>query len=537
MAKEIHEIFSKGGGFEYRFVTSPPDRVVCKICHLPSKDPHLTMCCGHVFCKSCLEGMKEAKSSVLNVCPMCRGEDLVTFPNKQIDREVKSLHVYCTNEGRGCEWQGEINYIDNHLTIDNGCDYEDVLCACGCGGIIQRQDLTKHVETECPCRMVNCQYCQLEGEHQFIKGKHEEKCIEYPLACPNMCEQAGCISRKDMNKHRNSCPLEIINCEYQTMGCEVRMTRQTVRQHNKEKIDYHLHLTKCKLDETRCELSKTKSKWESHLDSSSKLDETNFKLAETSCTLNETKSKLDKARQELDEANSKLNKTNANLEKAKSKLDEGLKELSKTKKELSHVKNEFGSRIVALEALLHQKNYSYTSGTATAAHNWPTQLHLTTQISSPGNGIVPVTFKMTGFAKKMKDKRDWFSKPFFTHKKGYRIRINVIVSGNDKYDGTHCSVYLRLMKGQYDDHLNWPFGVELEVMILNQLNDEDHFSDTVDFSEAVYDTVVTGRVVDEEMAEYGWGTHDFISHEDLVYATPTCQYLKDDCIFFRVCEP
>ena len=85
--------------------------------------------------------MKEAKSIVNNICPVCRSEDFVTVPNKQIDREVnyffKSLHVYCTNKGRGCEWQGEVNYIDNHLAKDGGCEYEDVPCTSGCGGVMQ----------------------------------------------------------------------------------------------------------------------------------------------------------------------------------------------------------------------------------------------------------------------------------------------------------------------------------------------------------------------------------------------------------------
>ena len=280
---------SSTGGFEYQFVAPPQDIFVCKICHLPSRDPHLTMCCGHVFCESCLDGMKEAKSIVSNICPVCRGEDFVTFPNKQIDREVKSLHVYCTNKGRGCEWQGEVNYIDNHLTKDGGCEYEDVLCTSGCGEVIQRQDLTKHVETECPRRKIDCQYCQLRGEHQFIEGKHKEECVEYPLACPNKCGEAECISRKAMNEHRSICPLEMINCEYQTMGCEVRMTRQTQKDHNKEKVEYHLHLTKCKLDETGCELSKTKSEL---VKTTAKLDEANIKLDFTNTKLDRTCSQL-----------------------------------------------------------------------------------------------------------------------------------------------------------------------------------------------------------------------------------------------------
>ena len=114
--------------------------------------------------------------------------------------------MYCTNKGRGCEWQGEINYIDNHLAKDGGCEYEDVLCTSGCGRAIQQRDLTKHVEAECPRRMVDCRYCQLKGEYQFIEGKHKEECVEYPLACPNKCGEAECISCKAMNEHRSRCP-------------------------------------------------------------------------------------------------------------------------------------------------------------------------------------------------------------------------------------------------------------------------------------------------------------------------------------------
>ena len=89
----------------------------------------------------------------------------------------------------------------------------------------------------------------LSLQSQFIEGKYKKNCVEYTLVCPNKC---GCIPRKDMNKHRSKCPLEVINCEYQTMGCEVRMTHQTQKEHNKKEMVYHLHLTKCELIETNC---------------------------------------------------------------------------------------------------------------------------------------------------------------------------------------------------------------------------------------------------------------------------------------------
>ena len=47
--------------------------------------------------------------------------------------------MHCTNKGKGCEWIWEVNYIDNHITKDNGgCEYENVICTSGCGRAIQR---------------------------------------------------------------------------------------------------------------------------------------------------------------------------------------------------------------------------------------------------------------------------------------------------------------------------------------------------------------------------------------------------------------
>ena len=40
------------GGYDYHFVKQPLEMFVCKICHSPSRDPHLSMCSGHTFCKS-----------------------------------------------------------------------------------------------------------------------------------------------------------------------------------------------------------------------------------------------------------------------------------------------------------------------------------------------------------------------------------------------------------------------------------------------------------------------------------------------------
>ena len=244
------------GGYDYKFVNPVPDRCICNICHLPSRDAYMTgQCCeGQTICKSCLDQWQKTAGNMK--CPVCRKEEGGFSQNFPIKREIKSLHIYCTNKEKGCEWQGELNDITNHLGNSDGCQFEKVKCSNECGKMIQRQYLTSHVETECPRRKVNCQYCHDTGEHQLIEGQHKEECPKLPLPCPNKCE-VGSVPREDMEAHRKECPLEMIQCEYYSVGCEVRMAREDQEEHDNEKMKEHLMMTNHKLTDTKSQLAAT----------------------------------------------------------------------------------------------------------------------------------------------------------------------------------------------------------------------------------------------------------------------------------------
>ena len=216
------------GGYEYQFVTTPADWLMCNICHYPSRDPHLSGCCGHTFCKSCLDGAKKA-TIIANVCPICRDEEFPTVPNKQADRIVRSLQVFCTNKKRGCKWHGEVNNIVSHLINGDGCQFENVTCPYHCGMSVQRQYLSSHVEDECMHRMVSCQYCHITGEHQFIVGEHKDHCPKFPIACSNKCEVHN-IPREDIDEHRKICPCEEVTCPN---DCGMTLQRQYIPTHIK----------------------------------------------------------------------------------------------------------------------------------------------------------------------------------------------------------------------------------------------------------------------------------------------------------------
>ena len=119
---------------------------------------------------------------------------------------------------------------------------------------------------------------------------------------------------------------------------------------------------------------------------------------------------------------------------------------------------------------------------------------------------------------------------FYTHPCGYRMCLEVYPKGNGDGEGTHVSVFTCLTKGQFDDHLKWPFRGEITIQIVNQGGDHDHVEWTIPYNDERPDEFA-GRVTDEERAN-GWGFHKILAHTDLQYKKT--QYLRDDIIIVRV---
>ena len=143
--------------------------------------------------------------------------------------------------------------------------------------------------------------------------------------------------------------------------------------------------------------------------------------------------------------------------------------------------------------------------------------------------------KMPEFNQHKSSKDVWYSPPFYIYPGSYKMCIRVNANGNDEGAGTHVSVYAYLMKGRNNDNLPWPFTGEVTITLLNQLEDENHHTDTVSFPPDTEDSDISGRVVDSERASTGYGWHKFISHDQLGYdAMEDCQYLKDDCLYFQI---
>lgn len=124
------------------------------------------------------------------------------------------------------------------------------------------------------------------------------------------------------------------------------------------------------------------------------------------------------------------------------------------------------------------------------------------------------------------------SPPFYTSIGGYKMCIKLDVNGYGCGTESHVSVYAFLMRGENDEHLEWPFSGSVTVELLNQLEDKNHHSKSILFQS---DSPASRRPVGRDIAPSGYGHPCYISHSLLEYnATKNCQYLKNDCLSFRV---
>lgn len=134
---------------------------------------------------------------------------------------------------------------------------------------------------------------------------------------------------------------------------------------------------------------------------------------------------------------------------------------------------------------------------------------------------------LTEFSKHRLLGAEYPSRPFYTHTQGYKMRMKVFANGRGSAKGSHVSVYMYLMMGEYDQALQWPCNVALSVELLNWMEDKNHHKQIVPFSHCTKSESAT-RVTGQEQATTGPGLAQFASYDILP------QFLQNDCLRFRI---
>ena len=164
-------------------------------------------------------------------------------------------------------------------------------------------------------------------------------------------------------------------------------------------------------------------------------------------------------------------------------------------------------------------NYSYIL-TAKSQSNQSSPL----PPGSPRLIILPANLTMTSFERHKQNDDHWVSQPFYTHSQGYKMCLRVTANGQGSGKGTHITVAVYLMKGEFDNQLEWPFKGDITIQLLNQQGDPGHFTRTIHQAIAGRSEATAG-----EKFISAWCIRQFKSHNEIIP-----KYLKDDSLTFHI---
>ena len=148
----------------------------------------------------------------------------------------------------------------------------------------------------------------------------------------------------------------------------------------------------------------------------------------------------------------------------------------------------------------------------------------------------PFIWKITNFASVMaaaqtNERRVIASDPFYSCRNGYKFELELYPDGyytNDNIEdkGDFMSIYLRVLVGEYDGLLIWPFNDSVVFTLLDQnelVEKRRHLRQELQ-------PTAEGLARPSESSEPACGVWEFVFHKDLY----SRYYIKDDTIFIKV---
>ena len=161
------------------------------------------------------------------------------------------------------------------------------------------------------------------------------------------------------------------------------------------------------------------------------------------------------------------------------------------------------------------------------------QLH--THTSSSLSNLRCITFP--NFKQHLRENREWYSPPFYSHIGGYKMCLGVDANGFSDSTGTHVGVAIYMLKGEFDAQLQWPFKGVVTIELVNQKEQgKNYVIDIVEESshlERDYDDIFS-KLTRGERSREGWGFTEFMSHRDLYKPRDGREFLRNDSLQLRV---
>ncbi|XP_041641836.1 TNF receptor-associated factor 5 [Cheilinus undulatus] len=448
------------------FVLTLKEEFVCPVCRGVVLNPQQNSC-GHIFCYRCLQTLLESSSPSNPVCPV-EGAVITpaeVFQDNCCKREISCLEVYCTNYPE-CTSVVTLQHLKDHLS---SCQYELLQCTnLGCRAVLQRRHLQDHLTNGCSHRMEPRPLCLSQDPMQ-------SSCPQTDVDCPNGCSQK--VPRHKLSEHSQACPDVFIDCSYRRFGCPVQDKRARVKLHEDAAVSHHMLLVlrsnthleqQVELLQEEALLRKQELQTDSlHLAGLQK--KVRLLLQQTS----NHEHVFSAAQRTVSRQEGVLSTTQLDIQQTTRGLGSGLEDLEQLRKSLDAVIKEisaaeaFKKHLETLEEDLRRQSSLLEVHSAQLSHN---HQHLQELAATSYDG--KLIWKIVDFRKRREAEAKGqspclTSSPFHTGRCGYKMAAKVYLNGDGEGRGSHLSLYVVLMPGDFDALLPWPFKQNVSLSVLD----------------------------------------------------------------------
>ena len=487
---------------DIEFVIPPTYNYKCLVCFELLKHAYQTTCCGNHICSNCTERLK----CTPNVkCPQCQ-HNLEANEDKFFSRQLLNLQVHCYYHKEGCTWTGELRGLEQHVTKN------------------------------CNKRAIKCKHCNCQCADEAAVEEHLPICGEIPIDCPNKCSSSQ-YKRKDIQHHlETECPLRVIVHSTGSIPYTANKIVQTVPL--SFTMTNYMHYLESRDPWFSPPFYTHKQGYKIHL----RVDANLHEQGNLSVVAFTTKGEYDHLLQ---------SPLRAEVEVGLFNWRDNTSSYTKT----LYLSGDYFCSQMPNEKLAewgkgirnfipnNELLYNPDKNTEYLQHNC-LSFQVKRVIILPN--IIPnlppwavgnclCQFTITSFTQFKLKEASFYGPPFYTDSKGYKLIIFVSASTFNCFNttkGTHMSLHARLMKGEYDDTLAWPFSGDVVVEILNWREDKNHQEYTFSFDKGLPSTSIN-KVLNIDIAPSGY--QQIVPYSALSYKlSSNTEFLRSNCIHVKV---
>ena len=341
--------------------------------------------------------------------------------------------------------------------LDVYCSYKES----GCQWVGELSKLPEHLnvnpsdgspqESGCPYVHLECRHCKEKFRREIVFEHEKGECLKRP-ACCEICGEYKSTFEDVTNIHMALCPSQLVPCP---KACGRSIPPKSVYKHLKD--DCPLEMTQCVFSYAGCDAKLLRKDMSDHIGKSLAhhlyLQAVNHKQL---------------------------------LEKQASMQ----KEIDNLKEDREYLQNEVSQASNRIIELTSKQESLHT------------HIH-----------VLPFRFVLSNFtAAKRKPIVVWCSPPFYSHPRGYKMGLKLYINGRNEGVNTHMSVYVRILQGEFDYLLDWPFRKTIYVKVIDANDQAEPHTGEIKFDGEIIPS--SGPQVKKGDKNTEWGIDKFL-HKDL----------------------